>query len=104
MVARFDDPSPPPRAWWVGSNCKPSSRRTRSPRASVGMAHPQDNPHPWRTAFAAHAEVWSDVVTRWSNSAWWSATCQTTPEELTEWGDAPLSMLSHVLQPWPGST
>ncbi|MEP7192067.1 MAG: phosphotransferase [Actinomycetota bacterium] len=75
--------------------------------------------HPWRTVFAAYAEVWSDVVTRAEfdhlvaaamvtlpvnrSLTWWSATRQTTIEELTEWGDVPLSMLSQVLQPWPGS-
>src|SRR4029077_11386859 len=72
---------------------------------------------PWRTVFAAYAEVWSDVVSRDDvdrlmaaamvtlpvnrSQAWWSATRQATAVELAEWGDAPLSQLSHVLRPWP---
>lgn len=75
--------------------------------------------HPWRKVFAAYAEVWSDVVTSAEfdllvaaamvtlpvnrSLTWWSATRQTTTGELAEWGDMPLSMLSHVLLPWPGS-
>ena len=73
--------------------------------------------HPWRTVFAAYAEVWSDVVTSAEfdhlvaaamvtlpvnrSVTWWSATRQTTTAELAEWGDAPLSQLSHLLRPWP---
>ena len=73
--------------------------------------------HPWRTVFAAYAEVWSDVVTSAEfdhlvaaamvtlpvnrSMTWWSATGQTTTAELAEWGDAPLSQLSHLLRPWP---
>ena len=75
--------------------------------------------HPWRKVFAAYADVWSDVVTSAEfdllvaaamvtlpvnrSLTWWSATRQTTTGELAEWGDMPLSMLSHVLLPWPGS-
>lgn len=73
--------------------------------------------HPWRKVFDAYAEVWGDVVTRAEfdhlvaaamvtlpvnrSLTWWSATRQTTKEELAEWGGAPLSQLSHVLRPWP---
>lgn len=73
--------------------------------------------HPWRTVFAAYAEVWSDLVTGNEfdrlvaaamitlpvnrSQTWWCATRQTTTEERAEWGDAPLSQLSNVLRPWP---
>jgi hypothetical protein len=73
--------------------------------------------HPWQTVFAAYAEVWGDLVTcsefdRLVTAAmttlpvnrsqtWWSATRHTTAEEQAEWGGAPLTQLSNVLQPWP---
>jgi phosphotransferase family enzyme len=73
--------------------------------------------HPWRTVFAAYAEVWSDLVTADEfeglvaaamvtlpvnrSQTWWAATSHATDEELAEWGGAPLSQLSHVLSPWP---
>ncbi len=73
--------------------------------------------HPWRTVFTAYAEVWSDVVTPAEfdhlvaaamltlpvnrSMTWWAATRQTTTAERAEWGDAPLSQLSHLLRPWP---
>jgi hypothetical protein len=73
--------------------------------------------HPWQTVFAAYAEVWSDLVTSSEfdrlvaaamttlpvnrSQTWWSATHQTTTAERAEWGDAPLSHLGNVLQPWP---
>jgi hypothetical protein len=73
--------------------------------------------HPWQTVFAAYAEVWSDLVSAAEfdvlvaaamttlpvnrSQTWWSATRHCTAEELNEWGDAPLSQLSHVLSPWP---
>lgn len=73
--------------------------------------------HPWRTVFAAYAEVWSDLVSRSEfeelvgaamvtlpvnrSMTWWSATEGATADDLAEWGDAPLSQLRHVLQPWP---
>jgi hypothetical protein len=77
----------------------------------------QRTDQPWRTVFAAYAEVWSDLVSPEEfdglmaaamvtlqvnrSQAWWSATRQATDAELAEWGDAPLSQLSHVLRPWP---
>ena len=76
-----------------------------APRSSGhlwGGARPPDPRHPWRTVFAAYAEVWSDVVTRAEfdhlvaaamvtlpvnrSLTWWSATRQTTTEELAQWG------------------
>ncbi|MEO7070756.1 MAG: phosphotransferase, partial [Nostocoides sp.] len=77
----------------------------------------QLTPHPWRTIFAAYAEVWSDLVTQAEfdilvraamvtlpvnrSLTWWESTVGGTDEELREWGDAPLSQLRHLLRPWP---
>ena len=79
------------------------------------LTHRTDQP--WRTVFTAYAEVWSDLVSTDEfdglmaaamvtlpvnrSQTWWSATRQATDAELAEWGDAPLSQLSHVLRPWP---
>lgn len=77
----------------------------------------QRTPHPWRTVFDAYAEVWSDLVTAAEfeellaaamstlpvnrSLTWWGAIRGATDGELAEWGDAPLSQLSHVLESWP---
>lgn len=73
--------------------------------------------HPWRSVFAAYAEVWSDVVSRSEfdeivrqamvtlpvnrSMTWLTALEGATGAELGQWGDAALSQLRHVLRPWP---
>lgn len=69
--------------------------------------------HGPKPVFAAYAEVWSDIVDRREferlrraafvtlsvNRAltWWDSVAGANAAELTEWGNAPLSQLQHVL-------
>lgn len=75
--------------------------------------------HPRRRVFDAYREVWSDLVwvteldglvaaamltlrvTR--SSTWTLAVAAAGADDRAEWGDAPVSQLRHLLQPWaPG--
>lgn len=73
--------------------------------------------HPWRRVFDAYREVWSDLVTSAEfdrlvaaamltlpvnrSLTWTYAIAGAGPDDMEEWGDAPLSQLRHLLKPWP---
>ncbi len=73
--------------------------------------------HPWRRVFDAYREVWSDLVTPSEfdelvaaamdtlpvnrSMTWTHAVVGATDDALAEWGDAPISQLRHILEPWP---
>ncbi len=73
--------------------------------------------HPWRQVFDAYREVWSDLITASDfdelvaaamltlpvnrSLTWTYAVAGAARPDLAEWGDAPVSQLRHVLEPWP---
>ena len=77
----------------------------------------QRTSHPWRRIFDAYREVWSDLVTPAEfdqlvaaamltlpvnrSLTWTYAIAGAGPDDMEEWGDAPLSQLRHLLTPWP---
>jgi Phosphotransferase enzyme family len=73
--------------------------------------------HPWRKVFDAYREVWSDLITAGDfdelvaaamltlpvnrSLTWTYAVAGAATGDLAEWGDAPVSQLGHLLEPWP---
>src|SRR4051794_17446628 len=73
--------------------------------------------HPWRQVFDAYREVWSDLITAGDfdqvvaaamltlpvnrSLTWTYAVAGAATADMAEWGDAPVSQLGHLLEPWP---